>query len=337
MPDRINLGVIGTGRMGGFHSRNIVRHLPEANITALCDIRLDVAEAVGAAVGIDRVVRDYRELLDDPTIDAVLVASSTDTHAFMIEDAAKAGKHIFCEKPIHMDLASIDRALSEVERAGVKLQIGFNRRFDRNFQHVHQLVADGRVGEPCILHISSRDPEPPPLSYVQVAGCIFLDMTIHDFDMARFQMGEVQEVFAAGSLLVAPELGEADDIDTAVTTLRFENGAVGVIDNSRRAVYGYDQRVEVFGSSGSAAAGNEVANTVVLADAGGFHSPKLPLFFIERYAETYVSEIRSFVDCVLHDKTPQVTGRDGRAAVALAYAAIKSWKENRPVKVSEVG
>ena len=243
--NKINIAVIGTGRMGGVHVRNLVRKIPEANLVAICDIRLEVAQALADELGIARVVRDYHELLDDPSIPAVLIATSTDTHAMIVIDAARAGKHIFCEKPLALDLPSIDAALAAVDAAGVKLQVGFNRRFDAAFRRVRELVASGEIGRPCILRIASRDPEPPPAEYAKVSGGMFLDMTIHDFDMARFQVGEVEEVYAMGGVLVAPWLAEAGDIDTDIVTLRFANGALGVIDNSRQAVYGYDQRLEV--------------------------------------------------------------------------------------------
>ncbi len=253
----INIAVIGTGRMGSVHTRNLVRSIPEANLVAACDIRLEVAQAVADELGITRVVKDYHELLADPGIEAVLIATTTDTHATIVKDCAVAGKHIFCEKPLALDLADIDNALEVVANAGVKLQVGFNRRFDKSFQRVHEIVSSGEIGRPCILRITNRDPVPPSVEYARSSGGMFLDMTIHDFDMARFQIGEITEVYAIGNVLVAPELSQAGDVDTNLVTLKFENGAMGVIDNSRQAVYGYDQRLEVFCSQGMALAGNE--------------------------------------------------------------------------------
>jgi len=339
MTNRVNIAVLGTGRMGSVHTRNLVRKIPEANVAAVCDIRLEVAQAIADELGLRRVVRDYHELLADPDIQAVLIATPTDTHTMIIQDAARAGKHIFSEKPLSLDLSSIDAALAVVERAGVKLQVGFNRRFDQSFRRLHEVVASGQIGRPCILRITDRDPEPPPISYIKNAGCIFLDLTIHDFDMARYQMGEVEEVYATGNVLINPEIGEVGDIDTDVVTLRFANGALGLIDNSRQAVYGYDQRLEVLGTTGAVMAGNQTVDTVSQADASGFHSAKLPYFFMNRYAEAYVTEVREFIECVRDDtcSAPPVTGRDGRLAVVMAHAAIKSWKENRPVKLSEIG
>jgi len=337
MTGKINIAVIGTGRMGSVHVRNITRHIPEVNLIAICDIRLDAAQAVADECGIQRVVKDYHELLADPDIEAVLIAASTPAHAMIIKDAARAGKHIFCEKPIALDLAEIDEALKEVEKANVKLQIGFNRRFDKSFQKVHEIVCSGEIGHPCILHITSRDPEVPAMEFMRASGGMFLDMTIHDFDMARFQVGEIEEVYAIGNVLVEPELKEFNDIDTNVVTLKFANGAVGTIDNSRKAVYGYDQRLEVFCSNGTALAENEKENVAVKGNPEGFHSARVPHFFMNRYAPCYVEEVRQFIDCVREDKPTPITGKDGRAAVVLGYAAGKSLRENRPVKVSEIG
>jgi myo-inositol 2-dehydrogenase/D-chiro-inositol 1-dehydrogenase len=271
-------------------------------------------------------------------VDAVLICSSTDTHAQLIEEAAGAGKQIFCEKPIAHDLADIDRALAAADREGVKLMIGFNRRFDPNFARVREVVAAGEIGEPHILRIMSRDPAPPPIEYIKVSGGIFLDMTIHDFDMARFLVGaEVEAVYAAGGVMVDPAIGAAGDIDTAIITLHFENGVLGNIDNSRQAVYGYDQRVEVFGSKGAVSADNDYPNTAVISDAHRIHRD-LPLnFFMERYTQSYVNEIKAFVDCVLNDTPPPITGLDGRIPVVMGLAAAKSLAERRLVRLDEVG
>lgn len=333
----VNIAVIGTGRMGSVHARNIARQIPEANLVAVCDIRLEVAQAVADELGIKHVVRDFHDLLDDKNIEAVLIATNTDTHAFIMKDVAQAGKHIFCEKPLALELDSIDDALAAVDKAGVKLQVGFNRRFDKSFQRVHDIVASGEIGRPCILRIASRDPEPPPVEYARTSGGMFLDMTIHDFDMARYQVGEIDEVYAIGNVLVAPDYATIGDLDTNIVTLKFANGAIGVIDNSRRAVYGYDQRLEVFCSNGVALADNEVENVAVKGAQDGYHSARLPYFFMNRYAPCYVEEVRQFIECVRDNKPTPTTGKDGRAAVVLGYAAWKSYRENRPVKISEVG
>ncbi|MBS1252883.1 MAG: Myo-inositol 2-dehydrogenase [Anaerolineales bacterium] len=308
-----------------------------AAASATADIITEAAEQLAADLEIPLVSSHHRVILEDDRIDAVVVCSSTDTHAQMIEEAAEAGKHIFCEKPIALDLAKIDRALEAVEEAGVKLQVGFNRRFDPSFRRVRELVAQGEIGTPHILRVTSRDPEPPPIEYVKVSGGIFVDMTIHDFDMARYLIGgEVEEVYASGAVLVDERIGEVGDIDTTIITLRFANGVLGSIDNSRQAVYGYDQRVEVFGSEGVAIAGNETPDRVTHIDEAGAQSAKPVYFFIERYTEAYVEEMRAFIDCVREDKEPPVTGLDGRIPVVMGYAAQKSYEENRPVKLSEV-
>jgi len=293
MNRKINLAVIGTGRMGSVHVANIVNKVPEANLVAVCDIRLDVAQAVADKWGITRVVRDYHELLADETIEAVLIATTTSTHAELIKDCAKAGKHIFCEKPIALDLARIDEALEAVEMAGVKLQVGFNRRFDKNFQRVKEIVQSGELGRTCMLKITNRDPELPSKEFLRVSGGLFLDMTIHDFDMAQFQIGEVTEVYATGSVLIDSELEEFGDLDTALITLKFADGTIGSIDNSRQSVYGYDQRLEVFCLEGTAMAENEKENMVLKGNREGFQGSRVPNFFIQRYGPCYLRKFAS--------------------------------------------
>ena len=337
MTPRLPIGLIGAGRIGRLHAEHLAFRIPRAELVAVADVVAEAAQACATAFDVPSATQDHRRILEDPDIEAVVICSSTDTHSFMIEAAAAAGKHIFCEKPIDFDLARIDRALAAVDEAGVKLQIGFNRRFDPNFKRVHDLVAEGQVGEAHILRITSRDPAPPPIEYVKVSGGIFLDMTIHDFDMARYLIGsEVEEIYVVGGVMVDPEIGRAGDIDTAVITLRFENGVIGTIDNSRQAVYGYDQRVEVFGSGGCVTAENDYPNTTVVSDARRVHRD-LPLnFFMERYVDSYIAEMEAFVECVLQDTQPPVTGVDGRIPVVMGYAARKSYEEGRPVKLTEV-
>jgi myo-inositol 2-dehydrogenase/D-chiro-inositol 1-dehydrogenase len=337
MTKKVKIAVIGTGRMGSVHVRNIARQIPEADLVAVCDIRLEVAQAVADECNIKRVVKDYRELLAERDIEAILIATSTDTHAFIMKDVAETGKHIFCEKPLALDLGKTDEALAAVKKAGVKLQVGFNRRFDKSFQRVHEIVSSGEIGRPCILRITNRDPDFPAMEFLRVSGGIFLDLAIHDFDMVRFQVGEVEEIYATGSVLVEPKLKEFGDLDTDVVSLKFVNGAVGAIDNSRKAVYGYDQRLEVFCSNGTAMANNESETVSVKGNQDGFLSAKPPYFFMQRYAPCYVEEVRQFVGCVRDDKPTPTTGADGRAALVLGYAAWKSLRENRPVKISEIG
>ncbi len=335
MTRKVKIAVIGTGRMGSVHVRNIARQIPEADLVALCDIRLEVAQALADELGIRRAVKDYHDLLADKEIEAILIATSTDTHAFIMKDVAAAGKHIFCEKPLALDLESIDDALAVVQKAKVKLQVGFNRRFDKSFQEVRKIVRSGEIGRPCVFRITNRDPALPSMEFLRVSGGMFLDMTIHDFDMARFQIGEVAEIYAIGNVLVDKELETFGDIDTALVALKFTDGTIGAIDNSRQAVYGYDQRLEVFCLNGVARAENETEHTAVKGNPDGFHSARIPHFFMQRYAPCYVEEVRQFIQCVRDDLPTPTTGEDGRKAVVLGHAAWRSLHEKRPVLLSE--
>jgi len=336
MNDTLNVGLIGAGRIGRLHAEHLAHRISETNLCVLADLDEHAAQRCARQLAVPKVSSDYRTLLDDPTLDAVVICSSTDTHARMIEAAASAGKHIFCEKPIAFDLATIDRALAAVAEAGVTLQIGFNRRFDASYRRVREAVLNGEIGEPHLLHLISRDPAPPPITYINTSGGLFLDMTIHDFDMARFLTGsEVETVYTAASVRVDEAIGAAGDLDTAVVMLTFENGVIGTIDNSRRAVYGYDQRVEVFGSGGSVQSGNAYPNTVTLQTARHVHRD-LPLhFFLERYAESFLAEMKAFAAAVLEGRPAPVTGFDGRAPVAIALAAHQSYRQQRPVRVQD--
>lgn len=334
---KIGVGVIGTGRIGKLHIEHLAQSIPEVELIGVCSLDLPSVESLVTQFNIRKVTADYRTLLSDPQIDAVLVASSTDTHVEISQAAAKAGKHIFCEKPIAFDLAAIDETLAIVEKSGVKFQVGFNRRFDASFMGVREAVASGEIGEPHILRITSRDPAPPPIEYVKVSGGIFLDMTIHDFDMARYLIAdEVVEVYATGGVRVDPQIGEAGDIDTAVITLQFRNGVIATIDNSREAVYGYDQRIEVFGSKGMVTAANPLTNTVTFSGSEGSRGASPPYFFVERYKPAFLAELETFVACIRQDTQPPVTGADGRAPVVMGLAARKSLRENRPVLLSEI-
>jgi myo-inositol 2-dehydrogenase/D-chiro-inositol 1-dehydrogenase len=334
----INIGIIGAGRIGKLHAETLVMRVPEARVLAIADIIPDAAMETAARLNIPTASGDYHDILNNPDIHAVAICSATDTHSQIIVESAEAGKHIFCEKPIDFSLENIDRALAAVDRAGVTLQIGFNRRFDPNFARVREVVQSGAIGDVHILRITSRDPAPPPIAYIKVSGGIFLDMTIHDFDMARFLVGsEVTEVFAVGAVRVDPAIGDAGDIDTAVVTLKFANGAIGVIDNSRKAVYGYDQRAEVFGSEGVVMSENNSAYRVNIGDTRGFHGAPPLYFFLERYTDSYINEMKAFIHAVEKDETPPVVGMDGRIPVVIGLAAWKSLRENRPVQVSEIG
>jgi myo-inositol 2-dehydrogenase/D-chiro-inositol 1-dehydrogenase len=329
--------VIGAGRIGKLHTENLVTRIADVEVAAIADVDAEAARALADHWHIPVASDDYHAILSDPSVHAVAICSSTDTHAQIIIDAARAGKHIFCEKPIALDLAKIDAALDVVEKTGVKLQIGFNRRFDPNFRKIRSMIAEGKIGEPHIIRITSRDPAPPPITYIKVSGGMFLDMTIHDFDMARYLSGsEVEEVYTAAAVMVDPAIGEADDVDTAVITLRFANGAIGTIDNSRKAAYGYDQRVEVFGSAGMVQAHNNTPDQDIYFNAEGVHSAKPLYFFLERYMESYVAEMKEFVESIRENTPPPVTGIDGRIPVVMGMAAKKSYLEHRPVRLSEI-
>ncbi|MYC78706.1 inositol 2-dehydrogenase [Candidatus Poribacteria bacterium] len=334
---KIGVGVIGAGRIGALHIEHLAQNIPEAELIAICSLDATAVESLAKQFNIPKTTDDYTALLTNPQIDAVLVASATNTHVEMSQAAARAGKHVFCEKPISLDLEQIDETLAIVEKTGVKFQVGFNRRFDASFARIREAVASGEIGEPHIMRITSRDPAPPPIEYVKVSGGIFLDMTIHDFDMARYLIGdEVVEVYAVGDVRVDPQIGEAGDIDTTVITLRFQNGVIATIDNSREAVYGYDQRVEVFGSKGMVTAANPLTDTVTFSGSEGTRAASPPYFFVERYKSAFLAELQAFFTCIQEDTLPPVTGADGRAPVVMAFAALKSLRENRPVRLSEI-
>jgi myo-inositol 2-dehydrogenase/D-chiro-inositol 1-dehydrogenase len=333
---KIRIGIIGAGRIGKIHADNLLR-LPQVEIVAVSDLFAGPElEAWASEREIPNVTTDSGSIIANPNIDAIFICSSTDTHVPLIIQAAQAGKHIFCEKPVSMEITQTEEALEAVRQSGVKLQIGFNRRFDHNFKRVREHVQGGTIGEPHIIKITSRDPNPPHPDYIKVSGGIFMDMMIHDFDMARFLSGsEVEEVHAIGNVLINPVFAEHGDVDTAIVTLRFKSGALGVIDNSRQAVYGYDQRVEVFGSKGSAAAANDHPNTTEISTVEGVVRDKPLYFFLERYNAAYVEETQMFIDCLINDKPLPVDGNDGLQAERIALAAKLSSSLGRPVKVNE--
>jgi myo-inositol 2-dehydrogenase/D-chiro-inositol 1-dehydrogenase len=332
------VGVIGAGRIGKIHIKNLLSKIPTVNLKKVADINInDKLRQWVEEIGPFKLTSDPHEIIDDPKIDIVVICSPTDTHAKFIQEAAKTNKHVFCEKPIDKDLSQIKETLSVVKEMDIKLMIGFNRRFDRNFLRCYKSVSSGQIGEPQIVKITSRDPTPPSIDYIKVSGGIFLDMTIHDWDMARFQLGsEVEEVYATGAVLIDPKIGKAGDIDTAVAILKFKNKAMGIIDNTRQAVYGYDQRVEVFGSKGCVVADNEATNTVRIHTAECTNIDKIPYFFIERYMESYSNELKYFFECLRKNIEPKPNGEDGLQNVLIALAAQKSYEENRPIKISEV-
>lgn len=334
--EKLKVGIIGAGRIGQVHAKSITYRIPQAEIVSISDVYLESAKKLAQELSVGEYTADYHDILNNPEIQAVLICSSTDTHADIAVDAAKAGKHIFCEKPVDLTVEKIKNVIKAVDEAGVKLQIGFNRRYDHNFAYIKKLENEGKIGELQTIKITSRDPEPPPVSYVKVSGGIFLDMTVHDFDMARFIGGEVEEVYANAAVTVDPAIGEAGDVDTALVTLKFKNGAVGVIDNCRKAAYGYDQRLEVFGKKAQASASNDTPTNVELMDENGAVTDKPLYFFLERYMGSFTAEMTEFIDCVLNDKPTKTTVYDGLEALRLGLAAKLSVKENRPVKLSEI-
>ncbi|KAF9119365.1 hypothetical protein BGX30_003893 [Mortierella sp. GBA39] len=332
MSKQLNIGVIGAGRIGRLHTENLLNH-PQVKVKAIADLQIDHARAWANGLGIPLLTQDAEQIISDPGIDAVFICTSTNTHIDMIERSAKAGKHIFCEKPISFDVRGTRLALQAASDSGVKFQLGFNRRFDPNFRRVREIVASGQIGDPHLIKITSRDPSPPPHDYIKVSGGLFMDMAIHDFDMARFLSGsEVDEVYVQGAVLVDPTIGELGDVDTAVIMLRFRNGAIG---NSRQAAYGYDQRVEVFGSLGQVNVQNDFPNSAEISTAGGVYRDKPKHFFLERYEAAYRLEIESFIKAIVNNEDVPVSGEDGYQAELLADAAKKSWLEKRPVSLSE--
>jgi myo-inositol 2-dehydrogenase / D-chiro-inositol 1-dehydrogenase len=331
----IRVGVIGLGRMGAMHADNAMR-IPGLRIVAVTDPHEPSLAATADRLGVDGH-SDWRQLVARNDVHAVLICSPAAAHCDQIIAAAEHGKHIFCEKPIDLDLGRIDEALAAVREAGVTMQLGFNRRADRNFAALRRRLAGDAIGTPWLIKTTSRDPAPQPAQYIRTSGGLFADMTIHDFDLARFMLAdEVVEVSAVGAALVDPSLAAIGDIDCAVTTLRFAGGALGVIENCRQSAVGYDQRVEVHGPRGTLFAENEQADTVVQADAGGIHHSPIPGFLADRYDGAYLAELRGFAECLLHGAAPVATGEDGRRSAILAAAAHRALIERRPVAVSEI-
>lgn len=335
----IKVGIIGAGRIGKVHITSISTRVKDAVIKTVADPFLsDETAAWAKSMGVEHTTKDYKEIINDPEIQAVLICSSTDTHAPISVEAIKAGKHVFCEKPISHDVAAIQQVIDALKGTGLKYMVGFNRRFDHNFEAVQKAVAAGKIGKPEIIKITSRDPEPPSAEYVKVSGGMFLDMTIHDFDMVRYLSGaEVEEVYVQAANLVDPAIGEAGDVDTAVITMKMSNGAIAVIDNSRRAAYGYDQRAEVFGSDGMVAVTNDSESTAVISNKDGVTGEKPLFFFLQRYMDAYGKEVTEFIKAIVNNTDTPLGVEDGLKPVLIGLAAGKSLKEGRPVKISEVG
>ncbi|MEM9041788.1 MAG: inositol 2-dehydrogenase [Actinomycetota bacterium] len=334
----VRVAVLGCGRIGRMHAEMLARRVEGASVSVVFDVVADASAGLGEQLGC-RVAGSLAEAVGADDVDAVAICTSTDTHVEAMVVAAEAGKHVFCEKPISLSVAEVDRGLAAVADGGVKLQIGFNRRYDPGHKAVADAVSHGAIGELHLLRITSRDPGPPPIEYIRVSGGMFNDMTIHDFDMARYVAGsEVVEVFARGAVRVDPAIGHAGDIDTAVVMLTHENGAITTIDNSRKATYGYDQRVEAFGGNGMAQSDNLHEFNARISTGDGERQPRLQDFFLERYAQSYLDQWAAFVRYVnaATDAPSPASGADGRAPLVIGKAALRSHEENRPVTVGEI-
>ena len=327
----MKVALFGAGRIGKVHAASI-KAAPRSALVAVTDVVKDAAEDLAAAYGI--AARSADDILADPAIDAILIASSTNTHADLIERGVAAGKAIFCEKPIDLDLARAQQVLALTKSHDKPVMMGFNRRFDPNFTQLRAALAAGEIGKPEMLALTSYDPAPPPVDYIKVSGGLYRDMMIHDFDMCAFLFGMPETVMAHGACLVDPEIGAAGDIDTAVVVLSYTDGRLATIRNSRRAPYGYDQRVEVLGSEGLLAAENELESTVVKSTTAGVVSAKPVHFFLERYMRAYGIEWAAFVDACLTGGGVPATVQDGVNALALAEAANRSLAEGRPVTIT---
>jgi myo-inositol 2-dehydrogenase / D-chiro-inositol 1-dehydrogenase len=328
----LNIGLLGAGRIAGVHATAITTN-PGSRLVAASDINTEAAATLAAQYG--AAARTTDAILSDPKIDAVLIATSTDTHSDLIERATAAGKAVLCEKPVDLSLARARACQKTVGNSPV--MIGFNRRFDPNFAALKSALDKGEIGKPELLSITSFDPAPPPVAYIKVSGGLFRDMMIHDFDMANFLMGTPPvTVSAVGTSIVDPAIGAAGDVDTAVVTLSYADGRIAVIKNSRRAVYGYDQRVELLGSEGLLQAQNMLENTVVKSTTAGVTGAKPTYFFLERYMPAYAAEWAAFVTAVTQRTALPVTLSDGIAALAMAEAATLSARSGAPVSLSSV-
>ena len=335
----LKIGIIGAGRIGKVHLESISYHVKNATVTAMADPFMnEETEKLIRSYEVSKVTKDYKDILNDKDIDAVLVCSSTDTHAAISIEAINAGKHVFCEKPVDHSIEKIQAVADALkEHPDIKFQVGFNRRFDHNFAAIRKAYDDGKIGEAHILKITSRDPEPPNPAYIKVSGGIFLDMTIHDFDMACFLTdSDVEELYVNSAVLVDPAIGEQGDVDTAIITMKMANGALAVIDNSRKAAYGYDQRAELFGSKGMVATSNDTVSSAVISNADGVTGEKPLFFFLERYMGSFSEEMRQFTEAVINDTEVPVGIHAGLQSVKIGLAARKSVEEHRPVKISEI-
>ena len=330
----VRFGLLGAGRIGKVHAKAITSN-PKAQLVAVADAFEKAASDLAAQYGCD--IRTVDNILGSADIDAVVICTPTDTHADLIEQFSRAGKAIFCEKPIDLDVERVKACLKVVDAENATLMVGFNRRFDPHFMAMRKTIDEGQIGDVEMVTIVSRDPGAPPVDYIKRSGGIFRDMTIHDFDMARFMLGEeIDTVSAQASVLVDPAIGEAGDYDSVSVMLSTASGKHATISNSRRATYGYDQRIEVHGSKGAVSAENQRPVSIEVANASGYIRPPLHDFFMTRYTEAYAREIGEFIEAVESKAPARPSGLDGLIALALAEAAVKSVREGRAVKVSEI-
>jgi inositol 2-dehydrogenase len=334
----IRMGLIGAGRMGATFAHHLVYSVAEADLIAIADAHGRTAGEVAERYGVETTFSDYRQLLERKDIEAVVIASPTNTHPEIIQAAAQAGKHIFCEKPLALTLADCDRAIAAVQSAGVKFQLGFMRRFDAGYQAARQKIAEGVIGKPVMFKSTGRDPRRTSLEFArrENSGGLIADMAAHDFDLGRWLMGsEVERVYSEGGCLVYPELQDVGDIDNAVINLKFASGAIGNVDVSRNAVYGYDIRTEVLGSEGGLLISKDRQTPILVMTQQGVTHDTVP-YFMERFGDAYAAEIRDFVACIVDDRQPAVTAQDGRAAAAIGIAATISFDEGRAVSIKEI-
>ena len=333
--NKIRTLIIGLGRIGKIHLGNL-QAIDEVEIVGICD-PTDEAKVFSNKAGLTFYQKDFTDVAGEVQADAIVICSPTDTHANYVSIAAKKGIDVFCEKPLDLSLEKVKQVLKTVNESKIKLMLGFNRRFDSEFQSVKEKIVKGHIGDIHTIKITSRDPSPPPINYIKSSGGMFLDMTIHDFDMIRYLTNKkIVEVYAKGDVLVNPEIATAGDIDTAIINLTFEDGSMAVIDNCRKAVYGYDQRVEVFGSKGMVQSKNKFDKYTLTYSENGVTSALPQHFFLERYADAYKKEINHFIDCIRHKKTPDVSGFDGLMSLVLGLCAKESLNCNKPVLVSEI-
>ena len=333
--NKIRTLIIGLGRIGKIHLGNL-QAIDEVEIVGICD-PTDEAKVFSNKAGLKFYQKDFTDVAGEIQADAIVICSPTDTHANYVSIAAKKGIDVFCEKPLDLSLEKVKQVLKTVNESKIKLMLGFNRRFDSEFQSVKEKIVNGHIGDIHTIKITSRDPSPPPINYIKSSGGMFLDMTIHDFDMVRYLTDkEIVEVYAKGNALINPEIAKAGDIDTAIINLTFEDGSMAVIDNCRKAVYGYDQRVEVFGSKGMVQSKNKFDKYTLTYSENGVTSALPQHFFLERYADAYKKEMDHFIDCIRNKKNPEVSGYDGLMSLMLGLCAKESLKINKPVFLSGI-